>query len=124
MKTRKERYSSGLEFPHMSVESELSSVMVVLLWHTFHGCLDLLHGAQDVTEAVVDLVAIAMLLDGVDHLENAGDKSTSLFDHVDVGQDEAGLRTFRVKPTLKTTDQTEVRVLAQSLGVVGESIVE
>lgn len=65
-----------------------------------------------------------MLLNSVGDLERGGDKTTGQLDHVNVSQNEPGLGTFRVQTTLKAPDQTEVRVVVQTLGVVGEGVVK
>lgn len=92
--------------------------------HTFHGRFNLLHSTEDLTEAVVDVGTGTVLLEGVDDFEGTGDECASLLDHVDVGQDEAGLGALGVQATLECADQAEVGVLLQTLGGIGNCVVE
>lgn len=91
---------------------------------TFHGSLDFLHRLQDLAESIIDFLARAMLLKRVDDLQGTGNERTSLLDHINVGQDEASFRALGVKTPLEGADQTKVRVLAETLGRISDSVVK
>jgi hypothetical protein len=65
-----------------------------------------------------------MLLKRVDNLQSTGNERASLLNHVNMGQDKASLRALGVKTPFEGSDQTKVRVLTETLGRVGNGIVE
>lgn len=91
--------------------------------HTLHRSLNPLHSPQNLAEPLINLRPRAARLEGIDDLDGAADQLGGVLDHVDVGQDEAGLGALGVKAALKGADQAQVRVL-QALGGVGQVVVE
>lgn len=59
--------------------------------HTLHGCFDLFHRLQDLSEPVVDYRAGPALLNGVDNFDSSADQAARVLDHVHMGQDESCL---------------------------------
>ena len=131
MKTRKDKYSDGFEFFHISVIRHQSHARCMILRglevgrmkQTFHVGFDLCHGSQDLSIRVVDLRTVLSFLNIVEDTDSTVDQGARLLDHVHMGQDESCLGTLWVETFLERTDQAKV-IVRKALGWVVELVVE